>query len=325
MDRQSGSMFSNKQIGLNQPQAGPSRSTAPGIEEFDVKNVRVLVVEDDTTTLSSIIRLLQMHFNYVHGVATGEEALAVVRSYPDIDIILLDVHLPGMQGISLLEILTRESDVPVVLISVDEDIQTIRSGISLGAVDYIIKPVSAKSLKLIWQHVYRRRLQKQETPRAPRVQRMEWTQQLHELFVNAVHRLGVKNAVPKSIKRMMGIPSLTREQIASHLQKYRNQIKLQSKDDRTVLQQDALALGPPSVLEPEPGQWKGLTFMPDEGRFELDAQGFEFGRSEGAEAGPSTRSGQRGANKRGSSVRDATEEDNKGDKGKKKKKRVTRE
>ncbi|EOA28637.1 hypothetical protein CARUB_v10024859mg [Capsella rubella] len=51
--------------------------------------------------------------------------------------------------------------------------------------------------------------------------RLVWTPQLHKRFVDAVGHLGIKNAVPKTIMQLMSVEGLTRENVASHLQKYR--------------------------------------------------------------------------------------------------------
>ncbi|KAL8236668.1 hypothetical protein R6Q59_017749 [Mikania micrantha] len=55
--------------------------------------------------------------------------------------------------------------------------------------------------------------------------RLVWTPQLHKRFVDAVAQLGIKNAVPKTIMQLMGVDGLTRENVASHLQKYRLYLK----------------------------------------------------------------------------------------------------
>ncbi|CAA7398347.1 unnamed protein product [Spirodela intermedia] len=55
--------------------------------------------------------------------------------------------------------------------------------------------------------------------------RLVWTPQLHKRFVEAVAHLGIKNAVPKTIMQFMNVDGLTRENVASHLQKYRLYLK----------------------------------------------------------------------------------------------------
>ncbi|EFJ43681.1 hypothetical protein VOLCADRAFT_49095, partial [Volvox carteri f. nagariensis] len=51
--------------------------------------------------------------------------------------------------------------------------------------------------------------------------RLVWTPQLHKKFESAVQKLGTEKAVPKNIMQEMNIDGLTRENVASHLQKYR--------------------------------------------------------------------------------------------------------
>ncbi|XP_040375749.1 transcription factor PCL1-like [Oryza brachyantha] len=55
--------------------------------------------------------------------------------------------------------------------------------------------------------------------------RLVWTPQLHKRFVDVVAHLGMKNAVPKTIMQLMNVEGLTRENVASHLQKYRLYVK----------------------------------------------------------------------------------------------------
>ncbi|CAN1837275.1 Transcription factor MYBC1, partial [Linum perenne] len=55
--------------------------------------------------------------------------------------------------------------------------------------------------------------------------RLVWTPQLHKRFVDTVAHLGIKNAVPKTIMQLMSVDGLTRENVASHLQKYRLYLK----------------------------------------------------------------------------------------------------
>ncbi|XP_042512237.1 transcription factor PCL1-like [Macadamia integrifolia] len=79
----------------------------------------------------------------------------------------------------------------------------------------------------------------EDQPAAPTFKRprLVWTPQLHKRFVDVVSHLGIKNAVPKTIMQLMNVEGLTRENVASHLQKYRLYLK------RT---QDGLSNGRPS-------------------------------------------------------------------------------
>lgn len=60
--------------------------------------------------------------------------------------------------------------------------------------------------------------------------RLVWTPRLHKRFVEAVEKVGVDKAVPKTLMQMMGVSGLTRDNVASHLQKYRLSLKKQATD-----------------------------------------------------------------------------------------------
>ncbi|KAL4203328.1 hypothetical protein AMTRI_Chr01g103470 [Amborella trichopoda] len=68
-------------------------------------------------------------------------------------------------------------------------------------------------------------LSSDEPARTLKRPRLVWTPQLHKRFVDAVAHLGIKNAVPKTIMQLMNVDGLTRENVASHLQKYRLYLK----------------------------------------------------------------------------------------------------
>ena len=65
----------------------------------------------------------------------------------------------------------------------------------------------------------------EEAQMAMKRPRLIWTSQLHERFVQAVNKMGVDQAVPKAIMQSMNVKGITRENVASHLQKYRAQLK----------------------------------------------------------------------------------------------------
>ncbi|KAG9145424.1 hypothetical protein Leryth_021345 [Lithospermum erythrorhizon] len=74
--------------------------------------------------------------------------------------------------------------------------------------------------------------------------RLVWTPQLHKRFVEVVGHLGIKNAVPKTIMQLMNVEGLTRENVASHLQKYRLYLKrMQGLSDEGPSASDHLYIG----------------------------------------------------------------------------------
>ena len=62
--------------------------------------------------------------------------------------------------------------------------------------------------------------------------RLIWTRQLHERFVEAVNKMGVDQAVPKAIMQSMNVKGITRENVASHLQKCRAQPRQMERQEQ---------------------------------------------------------------------------------------------
>ncbi|XP_020549869.1 two-component response regulator ARR12 [Sesamum indicum] len=85
-------------------------------------------------------------------------ALNLLRESKDkFDLVISDVDMPDMDGITLLEHVGLEMDIPVILLSSYDDKELVMKGITHGACDYLLKPVRIQELKVIWQHVVRRK------------------------------------------------------------------------------------------------------------------------------------------------------------------------
>jgi two-component system, OmpR family, phosphate regulon response regulator PhoB len=103
----------------------------------------VLIVDDDRALRKLLRAYLEQESISVLEAATGEEALATIaRAAPSL--VLLDVRLPGIDGFEVLRRL--EESVPVILVTSLEDELDQLVGYRLGAVDYVVKPVSPKVL-----------------------------------------------------------------------------------------------------------------------------------------------------------------------------------
>ncbi|KAK9841736.1 hypothetical protein WJX74_011126 [Apatococcus lobatus] len=85
--------------------------------------------------------------------------------------------------------------------------------------------------------------------------RLVWTAELHARFMRAINHLGVKNAVPKTILQLMNVEGMTRENVASHLQKYRQYLKRMAGYPANVkVSHDDLQKIQQSVMEHEAAQ-----------------------------------------------------------------------
>ena len=91
------------------------------------------------------IRAEEFAFRFAHH---GEEALAVLAEEPDIELLLLDINMPGMDGLALLrEIKNRRPDLPVMMVTAYGDDERRRLAGEYGAAEFITKPVDFDLLK----------------------------------------------------------------------------------------------------------------------------------------------------------------------------------
>jgi len=109
---------------------------------------RVLVVEDEEDILELLRYNLSKEGYRVAGVRTGEEGLKAVRSDPP-DLVLLDLMLPGMDGLEVCKTLKSDpgtQHVPIVMVTAKGEEADIVTGLELGADDYVTKPFSPRVL-----------------------------------------------------------------------------------------------------------------------------------------------------------------------------------
>lgn len=102
-------------------------------------NTRILVVDDDPGISEMVAILLESEGYQVTVCATGSSAVPVFRAERP-DLILLDVMLPGMDGVSVCKAIREESDVPIVMMSARSDAMDVIAGLENGADDYVTKP-----------------------------------------------------------------------------------------------------------------------------------------------------------------------------------------
>lgn len=119
-------------------------------------------VDDEKLSRMIISNQLQRCGYNVTAVGSGEEALELVKKEngkAQHKLVLSDVAMPGVNGPDLLQAIRSSSflqDVPVVMMSAHEQMGTVFECVRRGAEDYILKPVTLKQVRNLWQHVYRR-------------------------------------------------------------------------------------------------------------------------------------------------------------------------
>ncbi|RUP35111.1 MAG: two-component system response regulator [Curvibacter sp.] len=113
----------------------------------DTRNT-ILVVDDTSANLAVMGELLSPLYR-VRVANSGQRALAAVRTQPRPDLILLDIMMPGLDGYSVLERLQADPstrDIPVIFVTAMSGDDDEERGLSLGAVDYVAKPIRAAIL-----------------------------------------------------------------------------------------------------------------------------------------------------------------------------------
>jgi len=112
----------------------------------------ILVVDDETGIRSALVDILREEGWKAEAVASGEECLKAVEKN-HFDLLLLDVWLPGMDGLEVLKRLKeRDTSPAVILISGHATIETAVKGTKLGAFDFIEKPLSMERTVLLVRH-----------------------------------------------------------------------------------------------------------------------------------------------------------------------------
>jgi DNA-binding response OmpR family regulator len=115
----------------------------------------VLVVDDEPMVREVVARYLERDGHLVQQAATGAEALDWLELHVP-SLVVLDVMLPGVDGLTILRQLREQGDTPVVLLTArTEEIDRI-VGLELGADDYVVKPFSPRELAVRVRNVLRR-------------------------------------------------------------------------------------------------------------------------------------------------------------------------
>ncbi|MEG3845113.1 response regulator, partial [Microcoleus sp. herbarium14] len=108
--------------------------------------MKILLVEDDTITTNLLTRALNSHNYNVNAAADGETALQLAQAY-DYDLIVLDVLIPKLDGISLCrELRSSGCQVPILLLTALDSRSNLVQGLEAGADDYMVKPFNIEEL-----------------------------------------------------------------------------------------------------------------------------------------------------------------------------------
>ncbi|XWS73218.1 hypothetical protein CRYUN_Cryun02cG0108100 [Craigia yunnanensis] len=226
------------------------------VDDDMVDKLRVLAIDAQIFSLQYLCAVLH-NCNYkVKTTTSASEALEILSANKHgFNIVLVDVDSANLNGFKLLETIGHEMYLPVIMVTGDGSLENITKGLVHGAVDYIIKPVGVQKIKNTIKHRvtlnnlkpfehFNASVKVQEYTNIQsdnasssnrRKKRVVWTPELDAKFVKAVQILEKSSVVhPNRILDFMNEPGLTRENVASHLQKYK--IWLNKRKAETIQQ-----------------------------------------------------------------------------------------
>ena len=188
------------------------------------EQVRILVVDDEEVVRNLLQRTLTESGYNVTTAPDGEEALSVV-SQGEVDVVLLDIKMPGMSGIEVLGKLTTDwPDICVIVVTAVVDTQTAIEALKMEAYDYITKPFNRDNIvRKVQEAIEKWNYQLQDRRRYLQIKEniTEQTQRMQEQFMELLN-------------------SLTREQTLLH-----KLATMQAKDSKSLLSEL-----PPELQEP---------------------------------------------------------------------------
>jgi pilus assembly protein CpaE len=123
----------------------------------EVEKIRVMIVDDIVDTRDQLEKLLffEKDIEVIAKASNGREAVALARQHRP-DVILMDINMPDMDGISATEaIMTQDSTVQVIIMSVQGETDYLRRAMLAGAREFLTKPISADDLYKSIRHVYK--------------------------------------------------------------------------------------------------------------------------------------------------------------------------
>ena len=122
----------------------------------DHRPARVLVVEDDRPIAEVLQRSLRLEGYEVRISGDGTEALDLAQAFVP-DLVVLDLGLPGLDGIEVARALRQRDDTPILMLTARDSVESRVQGLDSGADDYLVKPFERQELLARMRALLRRR------------------------------------------------------------------------------------------------------------------------------------------------------------------------
>jgi DNA-binding NtrC family response regulator len=122
-----------------------------------VESFSVLFVDDEMDFLETLMKRMKKRHVDAAGVKSGEEALESLNQSP-VDVVVLEVKMPGMDGIETLrEIKKRHPLIEVIMLTGHASVEVAIQGMELGAFDYLMKPIEIDQLLYKLEDAYKKK------------------------------------------------------------------------------------------------------------------------------------------------------------------------
>jgi adenylate cyclase len=131
-----------------------------------------ILVADDEVDLETLIRqkfrqkIRQQEYEFVFAI-NGKDAIRKIEEHPDIDMVLSDINMPEMDGLTLLSVISASNPLlKTVMVSAYGDMENIRTAMNRGAFDFVTKPINFDDLELTMEKTIQHVLQIKENLKA---------------------------------------------------------------------------------------------------------------------------------------------------------------
>lgn len=143
------------------------------------EQLRILVAEDEAPLRNLVCLSLEAAGYAAVPAVDGEEALGAFMAQP-VDMAILDVMMPKMDGFAVCQEIRKRSDVPIIMLTALSGTEDLVRGFELGADDYIAKPFSFKEVQARVQAILRR---------------AQWAEEKHRATIISIGRVTINNEV----------------------------------------------------------------------------------------------------------------------------------
>ncbi|HTY24679.1 MAG TPA: response regulator [Desulfomonilaceae bacterium] len=136
---------------------------------------RVMLVDDEKDFLETLCKRLTKRKLDVTSATGGREAITKIESVP-IDVVVLDVRMPDMDGIETLKRIKKiKPSVEVIMLTAHADLEVAMEGMELGAFDYLMKPIEIDELLYKLQDAYKKKWCREESEKCELPRSLEVT------------------------------------------------------------------------------------------------------------------------------------------------------